>query len=116
MVLPQTNGEAGPGSGARSVLVFTVGRLGATTGYTKIKENAVAESAETTVYNYMMLSRLQMDCDYWLGAGNKCDKHLWAGNPRAQVAEMRRLYTLLPETPVWLTTEQLREYEAKMVR
>ena len=65
-------------------------------------------------FNYQMLSRLQTDCDYWLGYGNKCDKHLWAGNPQEQIKEMRRIYDLLPEKPEWLTLEQINEYEKKL--
>jgi len=66
-------------------------------------------------FNYQMLSRLQSDCDYWLGNGNRCDKHLWAGNPKDQIAEMRRIYDLLPEKPEWLTVDQIDQYEKDMV-
>mgnify|MGYP000119775375 FL=1 len=34
---------------------------------------------------YMLLGRLQMDCNYYLGAGNRNSKHLWAGTPKEQI-------------------------------
>lgn len=65
-------------------------------------------------FEYMMLCRLRTDCDYYLGYGNKCDKHLWAGSVDGQIAEMRRLYDIVPEKPVWLTAEDIDEYERMM--
>lgn len=47
--------------------------------------------------DYMLLSRLKADCDYFLGAGGRAEKHLWAGNVREQIAKMRELYNALPE-------------------
>ena len=67
-------------------------------------------------YNYMMLSRLQMDCDYYLGNGNRNDKDLWALNPVDHIKEMYRIYNLLSEKPEWLTLEEIQEYEKKMVK
>lgn len=65
-------------------------------------------------YEYMMLSRLQHDCDYFLGNGNRAEKHLWAGNVKGQIEEMKRLWNLLPEKPEWLSMEQILDYEKKM--
>lgn len=42
-------------------------------------------------FNYMLLSRLQSDCDYYLGNGNRCARQLWAGNEQAQIDKMREL-------------------------
>ena len=47
--------------------------------------------------DYRLLSRLKADCDYFLGAGGRAEKHLWAGNVREQIAKMRELYAALPE-------------------
>jgi len=66
--------------------------------------------------NYSMLSRLQMDCDYYLGNGGGCEKHLWAGNAIDQIKEMYRLYELVPIKPVWLTLEEIQAYEEKMIK
>lgn len=60
--------------------------------------------------DYMLLSRLKADCDYFLGAGGRAEKHLWAGNVREQIAKMRELYDALPEKPEWLTMEDMRNF------
>ena len=73
------------------------------------------EEKEEIKFNYMMLGRLQQDCEYWLNHGNKCDKHLWAGNPKDQIEEMRKIYDQLDEKPEWLTKEQI-EYFAKQMK
>ncbi len=64
--------------------------------------------------NYQLLSRLKADCDYFLGAGGRAEKHLWAGNVREQIAKMRELYTALPEKPEWLTLEDIDRYAQRM--
>ena len=46
---------------------------------------------------YQLLDRLRMDCEYFLGAGQHSEKHLWAGNRHAQIAKMRELYEMIPD-------------------
>lgn len=67
-------------------------------------------------FSYMMLSRLQMDCDYYLGYGNRSEKVLWAGNVDDHIAEMKKLWNSLPknEKPEWLTMNDILDYEKKM--
>ena len=62
----------------------------------------------------MLLDRLRADCDYFLGAGDRSEKHLWAGNVHAQIKKMRELYDALPEKPEWLTAEAIDRYAAQM--
>ena len=64
--------------------------------------------------DYRLLSRLKADCDYFLGAGGRAEKHLWAGNVREQIAKMRELYAALPEKPEWLTPEDIDRYAQRM--
>ena len=64
--------------------------------------------------DYRLLDRLRADCEYFLGAGNRAEKHLWAGNVRAQIAKMRELYDTLPEKPEWLTKETIDDYAERM--
>ena len=64
--------------------------------------------------DYVLLDRLRADCDYFLGAGGRSEKHLWAGSVYAQVKKMRELYDALPEKPEWLTTEAIDRYAAQM--
>jgi len=76
----------------------------------------VSQKMKDQSFAYQMLSRLQQDCEYYLGNDGRSrhDKHLWAGNPVDQIKEMRRLYDLLHEKPEWLTLEEIKEFENKM--
>ena len=64
--------------------------------------------------DYVLLDRLRADCDYFLGAGGRSEKHLWAGNVHAQIKKMRELYDALPEKPEWLTADAIDRYAAQM--
>lgn len=64
--------------------------------------------------DYVLLDRLRADCDYFLGAGGRSEKHLWAGNVHAQIKKMQELYDALPEKPEWLTAEAIDRYAAQM--
>ena len=64
--------------------------------------------------DYRLLDRLRADCEYFLGAGNHAEKHLWAGSVWAQIAKMRELYDTLPEKPEWLTKEAIDDYAERM--
>ena len=63
---------------------------------------------------YFLLSRLKADCEYFLGAGGRAEKHLWDGYEREQIANMRELYDALPEKPEWLTMEDIDRYAQRM--
>lgn len=64
--------------------------------------------------DYVLLDRLRADCDYFLGAGGRSEKHLWTGNVHVQIKKMRELYDALPEKPEWLTAEAIDRYAAQM--
>ena len=64
--------------------------------------------------NYLILDRLRADCEYFLGAGNRAEKHLWAGSVYAQIVKMRELYDVLPQKPEWLTKEMIDDYADRM--
>lgn len=68
-------------------------------------------------HTWNMLGRLESDCKYYLGNGNRCAKHLWAHDEKAQIAKMRELLASLPEEhrKNCITSEQIDEYERKMV-
>ena len=74
------------------------------------QEKAVLEHNQ----QYRLLDRLRSDCEYFLGAGNRSEKHLWAGSVRAQIAKMQKLYDTLPEKPEWLTKETIDDYAERM--
>ena len=63
---------------------------------------------------YMLLGRLQMDCNYYLGAGNRNSKHLWAGTPKEQIEKMKELYSKLVVKPEWLSEKNISDYEKAM--
>ena len=65
-------------------------------------------------FQYQLLDRLRSDCDYFLGAGKRNEKHLWAGNIQAQLSKMRELYNTVPDKPEWLTEQNLEHYEREM--
>ncbi len=75
---------------------------------------SIGVTPEQSSDDYRLLSRLKADCDYFLGAGGRAEKHLWAGNVREQIAKMRELYALLPEKPEWLTMEDIDRYAYRM--
>lgn len=77
-------------------------------------ENKKEEKKDES-FNYRLLDRLRTDNEYYLGNGNRNDKHLWAGNPKDQIAKMRELYNGLSKKPEWLTEEKINEYEQKMI-
>lgn len=68
-------------------------------------------------HTYMMLGRLQMDCEYFLNWGNRAEKHLWGLNVPDHIAEMKKLWNSLPADakPEWLTMEQIESYEKDML-
>ena len=48
---------------------------------------------------YQMLGRLQMDCEYYLGFGDRNPKYLWAHDEKKQIRLMELLYEATPEKP-----------------
>lgn len=65
-------------------------------------------------FNYMLLSRLKSDCDYFLGFGGRSERNLWAGNVQEQIEKMKELWHSVEAKPEWMTLEQINEYEAQM--
>lgn len=70
----------------------------------------------TNAFNYMMLIRLQSDCDYFLGCGGRSEKVLWGENVDKHMAYMKKIWNRLPEDgkSEWLTMKEIEEYEKKM--
>jgi hypothetical protein len=72
--------------------------------------------------DYMLLSRLQMDCKYVINNADKAtskkglEKHLWAGNVKDQIAKMKELYNSFSEEekPEWISMEDINSYEKKL--
>lgn len=68
-------------------------------------------------FNYMMLSRLMSDCNYYLGNGGRYAPHLWAGNEVKQIEKMKELHNSFSDVdkPEWLTMGQIEAYASKMI-
>ena len=73
------------------------------------------ESNDNT-FNYQLLSRLQLDCKYFLGYGNGNEARLWAGNVEEQITKMRELWDRFSdsEKPEWISEKEIDEYESLM--
>lgn len=67
-------------------------------------------------FQYMLLSRMQSDCEYYLGYGRRSASILSENNPQHHIKRMKELWKELPADgkPEWLTWEQLLKYEKAM--
>ena len=74
----------------------------------------ILERDET--FRYKLLSRMQFDCEYYLGFGLRCAKRLWAGSEKEQIETMKAVWNSFPEDgkPEWLTWEGIEAYEVQM--
>jgi hypothetical protein len=79
-----------------------------------MKLSQILQSEEK--FRYQLLSRMQQDCDYYLGNGNKSAKHLWAGNVTEQIETMKAIWNSFSqdEKPEWLTLEEILQYKQQM--
>lgn len=66
---------------------------------------------------YMLLDRMQQDCEYYLGCGNRHPKHLWALNEKDHITTMKALYNSFSDDkkPEWITMHDIARYELKML-
>lgn len=69
------------------------------------------------IFKYQLLSRLQSDCEYYLGNGNRNKKQLWAEDEREQIEVMKLLYNSFGDEnkPEWLSMTDIENYEKQMV-
>lgn len=67
-------------------------------------------------YKYMLMDRMKQDCKYFLGNGNRCNKHLWADSPEEQIELMKLLWNSFPadKKPEWLTMEDIDNFAKEM--
>lgn len=68
-------------------------------------------------FKYQILSRLRMDCDYYLGAGGRNAGALWAKNEQKQIEYMKGIYNSFKEgyKPEWISLDDINKYEKEMV-
>lgn len=67
---------------------------------------------------YQFLGRLQTDCNYFLGYGNKKESVLWFGNAKNHITFMFYLWACFPadNKPEWLTFGDLIYYEKEILK
>ena len=72
------------------------------------------ESSEK--YRCELLNRLCVDCNYFLGYGNRNIKHLWAGNVPDHIEAMKIIFNSFADDkkPLWITLDQINKYEKEM--
>lgn len=69
-------------------------------------------------FEYMLLGRMRMDCEYYLGYGNRSLAILSNGSVKEHIGRMKELWNIFPEDqkPEWLTWEQILTYEKEMAK
>lgn len=65
-------------------------------------------------FRYQLLSRLEMDCKYFLGAGGRAVKHLYCGNISDHIQMMKDLYDSFENKPDWITMDDINSYADQM--
>lgn len=69
-------------------------------------------------FKYQLLGRLQSDCEYYLGYGNRSKRNLWAQDEIDQIKLMKNIWESFPAEgkPEWLTWDDILAYENKMTQ
>lgn len=82
------------------------------------ESNLIINAEEKNIYafDYMLLDRLFLDCKYYLGNGNRQEKHLWAKNTKDQITEMKKIYNSFPQDmkPEWINLDIIDDLEKRM--
>lgn len=81
------------------------------TSINEFKQHLLSEGKE---FEYMLLSRLKMDCKYFLGNGNGNERNLWADNVNDHIEKMKELYNSVDPKPEWISMEDIEDFEIKM--
>ena len=80
------------------------------------KDDPNFEKKQANKFDYMMLGRLQSDCDYFLGCGNGSLNSLYYHNVDRHIEEMKKIYNSFSkeERPEWISLEEIDSYQEKM--
>lgn len=81
-----------------------------------MKFDSFVNEQKDNEFDYMLLGRLQSDCDYFLGNGNGYEGHLHQLSVDAQITKMKELWNRLQEKPEWLSMEDIEQYEIDMTK
>lgn len=67
-------------------------------------------------FKYMLLNRLQTDCEYYLNYGNSNEIRLWGETVEMHIEYMYIIYDSLKIKPEWLTEQQIKVYSDLMLQ
>lgn len=86
----------------------------------QLEEEVLSESKFDSYddqFKVMLLGRLISDCKYFLGAGNRHEKHLWSGDVTSHINDMRELYNSISQEllPAWITEEEIDRLASEML-
>lgn len=72
---------------------------------------------ESDKFRYMMLDRMQCDCLYFLGFGDRNKKCLWVNNVNEHIKVMVALWMSFTwdKKPQWITLEDINNYRRQML-
>ena len=79
-------------------------------------DGARATEKSKNAFEYSLLGRLQEDCKYFLGHGNRNEKHLWALSVPEQIKKMKELYNSFDVKPEWISLDDILNYEKEMTK
>lgn len=84
--------------------------------YAKAHIDRCIEAEEKNKLSYMMMDRLRMDLDYYLGASNRNPRHLYYGSIQEHFDEFKKLYESFPEPikPCWITSHEIEQYRKQL--
>ena len=68
--------------------------------------------ASDTEFEYMFLSRLKADLDYFFGYGGRNERHLYYNNILDHIKEFTTKWNALKIKPDWLSQESLVKYQS----
>lgn len=74
--------------------------------------------AESSEFQYMMLSRLKADCEYYIGRyGHGSERALYTQNVETHIQLMKDRWNALPDEgkPLWLNMQDILDYESVML-
>lgn len=81
-----------------------------------LTNNKIFQADES--FRYQLLSRLESDCKYYLGNGNRHSKHLWAEDEAEHIMVMKQLWNSFPheDKPEWLGWDEILAFESEMIK
>lgn len=75
------------------------------------------ENSPPAEFNYMLLSRLQLDCNALLAGSIKSNK-IWGMTIPAHIAKMKELLDNFPndKKPEWISLNDIEDFEISMIK